>query len=132
MPQKPLTNPTNQYPGNDEPGGKLVRAIGRWTLTALMVNIMIGSGIFGLPSALAGLLGRASLLALLVGGVAAAIIVASFSEVASYFTTAGGPYLYCKAAFGRFVGLQVAWIFWLARVTAPAANANIFVVYLRG
>jgi amino acid transporter len=108
----------------------LVRAIGRWTLTALMVNIMIGSGIFGLPSALAGWLGRASLLALLIGGAAAAIIVASFSEVASYFTAAGGPYLYCKVAFGRFVGLQVAWIFWLARVTAPAANANIFVVYL--
>lgn len=113
-----------------EPSRTLVRAIGRWTLTALMVNIMIGSGIFGLPSALAGLLGRASLLALLIGGAASAIIVATFSEVASYFTAAGGPYLYCKVAFGRFVGLQVAWIFWLARVTAPAANANIFVVYL--
>lgn len=109
---------------------RLVRAIGRWTMTALMVNIMIGSGIFGLPSALAGLLGRASLLALLIGGAAAAIIVASFSEVASYFTAAGGPYLYTKVAFGRFVGLQMGWIFWLARVTAPAANANIFVVYL--
>jgi len=112
------------------PPNRLVRAIGRWTLTALMVNIMIGSGIFGLPSALAGLLGRASLWALLLGGVAAAILVASFSEVASYFTAAGGPYLYTKVAFGRFVGLQMGWLFWLARVTAPAANANIFVVYL--
>ena len=114
----------------DPQPSQLVRAIGRWTLTALMVNIMIGSGIFGLPSALAGLLGRASLLALLIGGAAAAIIVASFSEVASYFTAAGGPYLYTRVAFGRFVGLQIGWIFWLARVTAPAANANIFVVYL--
>ena len=76
------------------------------------------------------MLGRASLWALLIGGAAAAIVVASFSEVASYFTAAGGPYLYTKIAFGRFVGLQTAWIFWLARVTAPAANANIFVVYL--
>ena len=94
-----------------------------------MINIMIGSGIFGLPSALAGLLGRASLGALLIGGVAAAILVASFSEVASYFTAAGGPYLYTRVAFGRFVGLQIGWIFWLARVAAAAANANIFVVY---
>ena len=109
---------------------RLVRAIGRWTLTGLMVNIMIGSGIFGLPSALSGLLGRASLWALLIGGMAAAILVASFSEVASYFSAAGGPYLYVKVAFGRFAGLQMGWIFWLARVTAPAANANICVVYL--
>lgn len=109
---------------------RLVRAIGRWTLTGLMLNIMIGSGIFGLPSALSGLLGRASLWALLIGGAAAAILVASFSEVASYFSAAGGPYLYTRVAFGRFIGLQMGWIFWLARVAAPAANANIFVVYL--
>ena len=66
----------------------------------------------------------------LLGGLAAGIIVASFSEVASYFTAAGGPYLYCNFAFGRFVGLQIGWVFWLARVTAPAANANMFIAYL--
>jgi hypothetical protein len=31
----------------------VVRAIGRWRLAALMVNIIIGSGIFGLPSKVA-------------------------------------------------------------------------------
>jgi amino acid transporter len=115
---------------NQDSPDRLVRAIGRWTLTALMVNTMIGSGIFGLPSALAGLLGRASLWALLLGGIAAAILVASFSEVASYFSAAGGPYLYTRVAFGRFVGLQIGWVFWLTRVMSAAANANIFVVYL--
>ena len=126
-PRLPAASPSE---GGWAPPNRLVRAIGRWTLTALMVNIMIGSGIFGLPSALAGLLGRASLWALLIGGTATAILVASFSEVASYFTAAGGPYLYTRVAFGRFAGLQMGWLFWLARVTAPAANANIFVVYL--
>ena len=34
----------------------VVRAIGRrWSLAALMVNIMVGSGIFGLPSRIASL-----------------------------------------------------------------------------
>jgi basic amino acid/polyamine antiporter, APA family len=113
----------------EEPN-RLVRAIGRWSLAALMVNIMIGSGIFGLPSALAGLLGRDSLLALLLGSVAAGVIGACFSEVASYFTVAGGPYLYTRVAYGRFVGLQVGWMYWLVRLTAPAASANLFVVYL--
>jgi len=71
-----------------------------------------------LPSALAGLLGRASLLALLIGAIAAGVIGACFSEVASYFTVAGGPYLYTRVAYGRFVGLQVGWMYWLVRLTA--------------
>jgi len=32
----------------------LIRAMGRWTLTALVINSIIGSGIFGLPSVVAG------------------------------------------------------------------------------
>ena len=31
----------------------LVRTIGRWSLMALMINSIIGGGIFGLPSVLA-------------------------------------------------------------------------------
>src|SRR6266849_5029454 len=32
------------------PSRQLVRAIGRWSLAALVVNSIIGSGVFGLPS----------------------------------------------------------------------------------
>ena len=35
----------------------LVRVIGRWSLTALMVNSIIGGSIFGLPSLLAARVG---------------------------------------------------------------------------
>lgn len=108
----------------------LVRAIGKWTLTALSINAILGSGIFGLPSPLAGLLGHASPWAVLIVGAAMAVIVACLSEVASYFTAAGGPYLYARVAFGRFTGIQMGWMFWLTRLTAPAANANLFVIYL--
>jgi amino acid transporter len=59
-----------------------------------------------------------------------AIIMACFSEVASRFTQTGGPYLYAQAAFGRFMGIQVAWLVWFVRLTACAANANLFVTYL--
>jgi amino acid transporter len=45
------------------PRQQLVRDIGRWSLAALMVNCIIGSGVFGLPAVLAGLLGSASVLA---------------------------------------------------------------------
>ncbi len=108
----------------------LVRAIGHWSLAALIVNCIIGSGVFGLPSVLAGLLGRASVLAVLLAAAAMGVIMACVAEVASRFAETGGPYLYAREAFGRFMGIQVAWLVWFVRMTASAANANLFVTYV--
>jgi amino acid transporter len=108
----------------------LVRAIGRWTLVALTINSIIGSGIFGLPSVIAGLVGKYSPWAVLLAGAAIGIIIACWAEVASRFTEAGGPYLYARVAFGRLAGIEVGWLLWLAQLAAPAANANLFVIYL--
>ena len=109
---------------------ELVRALGRWSLAALAINSVIGSGIFGLPSTVAGYLGTRSTVAVLIAGAAMAIIMACFAEVASQFSEAGGPYLYARTAFGRLVGILVGWTLYLAQTAAPAANANLFVVYL--
>ena len=106
-----------------------MRAIGRWSLTALVINSIIGSGIFGLPADVARLVGRGSPWAVLVAGAAAGVIMACFAEVASQFSQAGGPYLYARAAFGRLVGIEVGWMLWLARLAAPAATADLFVIY---
>jgi APA family basic amino acid/polyamine antiporter len=108
----------------------LVRAIGRWSLAALVVNCIIGSGIFGLPSVLAGLVGRASVLTVILAAAPMAVVIACFSEVASRFAQTGGPYLYVREAFGRFMGIQLGWLVWFVRLTANAANANLFVTYL--
>lgn len=108
----------------------LVRAIGRWSLAALTINSVIGSGVFGLPAIVAGLLGRYSTLAVLIAAAAIGIIMACFAEVSSRFSDAGGPYLYARAAFGRLIGILVGWLFYLALTAAPAANANLFVIYL--
>ena len=108
----------------------LVRAIGRWSLAALAVNSIIGSGIFGLPATVAGLLGKRSVLAVLIAGACMGIIMACFAEVASQFSEAGGPYLYARKAFGRLTGILVGWMLYLAQASAPAANANLFVIYL--
>ncbi|HKN34433.1 MAG TPA: APC family permease [Terriglobales bacterium] len=108
----------------------LVRAIGRWSMVALVVNSIIGSGIFGLPSQLAGLVGKYSPLAVLLAGAVIGVIMCCFAEVASYFTEAGGPYLYARVAFGRLMGIEMGWMLWLSQLSAPAANANLFVIYL--
>jgi amino acid transporter len=109
---------------------ELVRAMGRWSLVALVINSMVGSGIFGLPSVVAGMLGPASPLAYLFAAAGMAVIMTCFAEVASRFRQAGGPYLYARVAFGRLAGIEVAWVTWLARLTAAAGNANLFVIYL--
>jgi amino acid transporter len=109
---------------------RLVRAIGRWTLTALVVNGIIGSGVFGLPDDVALLAGRAAPLAYLAAALGIGVIMACFAEVASRFAEAGGPYLYAREAFGRLAGIQMGWFAWLVRLTSAAANASLFVVYL--
>ena len=43
--------------GSSRPG--LIRALGRWDLTAVGVNQVIGSGIFVLPATIAALVGMA-------------------------------------------------------------------------
>src|SRR5262249_29798391 len=53
-----------------------VRAIGRWTMTALVINCIIGGGIFGLPSELTRLLGRASPFAMISAALGMAVIMA--------------------------------------------------------
>jgi APA family basic amino acid/polyamine antiporter len=112
-----------------EPAG-LIRAMGRWTLTALVINSIIGSGIFGLPSVVAGYVGKQSPLAYLVAAAGIGVVIACFAEVASQFGAAGGPYLYAREAFGRFIGIEIAWLLWLVRLTAAAAAANLFINYL--
>src|ERR1700683_2100528 len=119
-----------QLSSANPPRQELIRAIGRWSLVALVVNSIIGSGVFGLPSTVAGLIGNYSPYAVLGAGAGMSVIIGCFAEVASRFQQAGGPYLYARVAFGPLMGIQTAWMLWLAQITAPAANANLFVIYL--
>ena len=119
---------THEPPRTTQP--ELVRAIGRWSMVALAVNSILGSGIFGLPAAVAGLVGSSSPVAVLIAGAGMAVIIACYAEVASQFAESGGTYLYVRHAFGRFAGLQVGWLMLLSRLTACAAGVNLLVVYL--
>lgn len=109
----------------------LVRAIGRFDLTAAIVNGVIGSAIFGMPSRIAELTGVWSPLAYLAAGLGVMSMVLCFAEVASRFRDPGGPYLYAREAFGPWVGFQAGWLTFWIRVTSVAANINLLVDYLR-
>jgi amino acid transporter len=113
-----------------DPRPTLVRAIGRWDLTAAVVNGVIGSSIFGMPAALAAAAGLFSPLLIVLVGLGVLAVVLCFAEVASRFPDPGGPYLYARAAFGPFVGFEAGWLTFWIRVTALAASLNVFVEYL--
>ncbi len=108
----------------------LVRAVGRWDLTALAVNGIIGAGIFGLPASAAILAGSWSPIACFLCACIVLMIVLCFAEVGSLFVGTGGPYLYAREAFGDPLGLLGGWMIWMARVTAFAANSNLMISFL--
>ncbi len=104
----------------------LVRAVSRRQLVALSMNDVIGSGVYLLPAAAAALLGNASILGVIVAGLAVALLVLCFAEASTYFDQPGGAYLYTREAFGPLVGFEVGWMTSLARVASIASLSNGF------
>ncbi len=108
----------------------LLRVVGRWDMVALVINGIVGAGIFGLPQKVHALLGAWGLLAIVACALLMGFIVACFAEVSSRFTETGGPYMYAAEAFGPFTAFVVGWLLWLARVTGLCAIAGVLAEYL--
>ncbi len=108
----------------------LKREIKRWDLVLLMINSIVGAGIFGLPSKIFSLAGIYSIAAIFICAVLMMIIILNFSEVASRFKKTGGPYLYTLKAFGKFPGYIIGWLALISRIAAYAALINLLVDYL--
>ena len=108
----------------------LRRELGKWDLTAIGINQVIGSAIFFLPSQVAAQVGSWSPFAFLAIGGASLLVALCFAEVGSRFERTGGPYLYTRAAFGRFVGFEVGWMQWVTRVTSQASIVNAIALAL--
>jgi APA family basic amino acid/polyamine antiporter len=107
---------------NDGPA--LRRVLGRWDLTAIGINQVIGGAIFLVPAQIFLHLGAWSPFAIVGVGLCSILVVLCFAESGSRFESTGGAYLYTRQAFGRFVGLEVAWMQWFTRVTSLASVAN--------
>jgi APA family basic amino acid/polyamine antiporter len=107
---------------------KLKRSLGLWMATALVVGNMVGSGVFGLPAALAST-GPISLLSWGFTGVGAMLLALVFANLGRAYPQTGGPYAYARRAFGDFAGFWTAWGYWIAAWAGNAAIAVIFVSY---
>jgi len=101
---------------------KLPRNLGLWGIWMLVVNGLIGAGIFGLPSGAAALAGEYSILVYAFCALLILPIILCFAELGSYFRGTGGPIRYGTLAFGPFVGFQGGWLYYLARLISFSAN----------
>ena len=107
-----------------DPARTLRRDVSRWEVVGLSINDVIGSGVYLLPAAAAALLGPASLWAVVLAGLAVLLLVLCFAEAGSHFDEPGSGYVYTREAFGDFVGFEVGWMTWLARVASVASLSN--------
>lgn len=96
----------------------------------LVINGVIGSGIFGLPSKAFKEIGVYSIIAFLVCAIAVFVIIVCFAEVSSRFDKTGGPYLYALSSFGPLPAFLTGWLLLLTRFITYAALINLLVTYL--
>lgn len=102
----------------------LVRALGRWDLTAIGVNQVIGGAVFLMPALVAAQVGAWAPWFFVAVGLQSLVIAVCFAEAASRFDRTGGPYLFTRAAFGRFVSFETGWMLWYVRAASWASIIN--------
>jgi basic amino acid/polyamine antiporter, APA family len=111
----------------------LLRQLGFFSATALVISNMVGMGIFGTTGFMAGDLGSAGLILACwaVGALFALAGALSYSELGINFPSSGGEYVYLTHAFGPEWGFMTGWVSFFAGFSAPiAAAALAFADYL--
>lgn len=109
-----------------DPG--LRRDIGFVGSAFLSFNGIVGAAIFALPATLHLQFGTFSPWLFPLFAVLTLAVVLPFARLAELHPASGGPAAY-TAVFGPVAAFQVGWLYYLTRVTALAANANVFAVY---
>jgi APA family basic amino acid/polyamine antiporter len=105
----------------------LLRQLGFYSATALVVSNMVGTGIFTTTGFMAGDLGSASLILWVwaVGAFLAICGALSYSELGINFPSSGGEYVYLTEAYGPAWGFMSGWVSFFAGFSAPIAAAAL-------
>jgi len=103
---------------------QLIRAVGVLALTAAVINVVIGGGIFRLPSSIAANMGPSAPVAFIAGALAIIPITLCFAAAGSRVSTTGGPYTYAAAAFGNFWGFVTGALMWIGNVVSGPGVAK--------
>lgn len=91
---------------------ELVQGLGAWAAMAMVVGHIIGTGVFLVPSTMAGATGSVGLVFLvwIVGGALSLFGALSIAELGAAMPEAGGAYVYLKRSFGPVWGFLFGWM----------------------
>ena len=105
----------------------LLRQLGFFSATALVISNMVGTGIFASTGFMAGDLGSAGLILACwtVGALFAVAGALSYSELGINFPSSGGEYVYLTHAYGPEWGFMTGWVSFFAGFSAPIATAAL-------
>jgi APA family basic amino acid/polyamine antiporter len=118
-----MGTPTPANPQNSE----LVKSLGLFDCTTLVMGSMIGSGIFIVAAEIARDVKSPGLffLSWIVGGLMTVIAAISYGELAGMMPKAGGQYVYLREAFGPLFGFLYGWTLFLVIQTGTIAAVAV-------
>ena len=111
----------------------LIRGLGLWSATAIVIGDTIGTGVFLVSSDMARAVGSVRLVvsAWILGLLIVLLGAFCYAELGAAFPRAGGPYVYLGRGLGPMWGFLFGWMSsWLERPVAMAALAAGFVRFL--
>ncbi len=112
----------------------LLRSLGLYDATMLVIGCIVGVGIFRTASSIAGhVQSPALILALwLIGGLISLCGALCYAELAAMFPTSGGDYVYVREVYGRFWGFLFGWTkLFIERTGTIAILGFVFAEYFR-
>src|SRR5262245_22128162 len=120
-------------PSNDPPqqaGAGPAQVLSLGDATAIIVGLIVGAGIFGTPSIVAGAVETPALFVAvwIAGGVFSIIGALCYAELTTAFPSAGGEYHFIGRAYGRPIAFLYGW----ARMTVVVAGSIAVFAYLFG
>jgi len=109
----------------------LVRGLGLWSATAIVIGDTIGTGIFLVTSDMARAVGTAALVfaAWIIGGLIVLCGAFCYAELGAAFPQAGGPYVYLNRGLGPLWGFLFGWM--TSFLERPVGMATLAAGFLR-
>jgi amino acid transporter len=109
----------------------LIRGLGLWSATAIVIGDTIGTGIFLVTSDMARAVGSTALVfaAWLIGGVIVLFGAFCYAELGAAFPKAGGPYVYLTRGLSPLWGFLFGWM--SSFLERPVAMATLAAGFLR-
>jgi len=117
-------------PAESRGGGQPQATLSVAAVVAIIVGIVVGAGIFRMPSLVAGFAANETvfMLAWLAGGIISLIGALCYAELATAYPSAGGDYHFLTRAYGRNLSFMFGW----ARAVVIIPGSIAFLSFLFG